>query len=149
MENFILKKEYIFLSLEGKTKEEVLKEIAKKALEVNVVSSADEYFEGLLERENEVTTGFGNGIAIPHARVDAVLKPALLVAKLNNKIDWKALDDNPVELILTIAMPSTNEGNLHLKILAELSRKLMHEEFVNKLLSSATENDLYNVLGGE
>lgn len=149
MDKSVLNKKYIMLDVLAKDKVEVLRKIADFAFEQGVVDDADAYYNGLLARENEVTTGFGEGIAIPHARIKEVNKGALFVMKLRKEVEWEALDDLPVQMVLAIAMPENDNANSHLKLLASLSRKLMHKEFVDKLLASNNIAEVYEILGGE
>lgn len=149
MDKSVLNKNYMMLDVVASNKLEVLRKIADFAFEQGVVDNADAYYKGLIEREQEVTTGFGDGIAIPHARIKEVIKGALFVAKLREEVEWEALDDKPVQMALAIAMPEDDNANSHLKLLASLSRKLMHKEFVDKLLLSNDKNELYEILGGE
>lgn len=90
--------------------------------------SADEVVDAALAREAQSTTAVGNGVAIPHARSSAVSVPTLAFAKLTDPVDWDAPDSEPVDLVFLIAVPE-DAGKQHLKILAQLARALMKDDF--------------------
>lgn len=142
----VINESLIKLSVQAKTKEDVLKEIANIAFNAKRVESAEAYFNGMLERERTSTTGFGDGIAIPHAKIDAILKPAISVIKLKEPVEWEAMDENPVQLIIALAVPAHQEGTIHLQLLAKLSENLMEEEFTSSLLSARTKNEIYQII---
>ena len=136
----------IELNVHAETKEEALKKVAMTAFHAGRVENADSFLHGLLERENTSTTGFGGGIAIPHAKIDEVVKPTITVLKLKEAVDWNAMDDKPVQLLIALAVPTEQEGTLHLKLLAKLSENLMEEEFTASLLSAHTESEIYQTI---
>lgn len=142
----LIKNELIEFDVKAETKEEALRKIAKIAYEAGRVQEQDSYFHGMMEREEEFTTGFGDGIAIPHAKLDVVNEPTICVIKLNKSIDWDAMDGQPVQLIIAMAVPTQHEGKMHLKLLATLSEQLMEEDFKEALLSACTKDDLYNII---
>ncbi|MBA4603787.1 PTS sugar transporter subunit IIA [Thermoactinomyces mirandus] len=142
----IINESLIKLNFHANTKEDVLKEIADIAFNAKRVESAEAYFNGMLERERTSTTGFGGGIAIPHAKIDAILKPTISVIKLREAVDWEAMDDKPVQLIIALAVPANQEGTLHLQLLAKLSENLMEEKFTGSLLSAKTKNEIYQII---
>lgn len=128
------------------TKEEVLKQISKIAFENGIVKSENSYFEGLLERESECTTGFGNGFAVPHCKSSTVNRAAVIICKLDNEVEWKSMDDKPVNFILALAVPELEADTTHIKILSQIARGLMNEEFTEKLKKANSETDIYNLL---
>ncbi|MGL5354707.1 MAG: PTS sugar transporter subunit IIA, partial [Clostridium sp.] len=119
----------IRIDVEKENKNEVLELLARLAFENDIVESEKAYFEGLLERESECTTGFGKGFAIPHCKSITVKKPAVIVCKLKNGVEWEAMDDKPVNFVLGLAIPESEAGTTHLKILSQLARLLMDDEF--------------------
>lgn len=145
MKNGLICEEYIKFGIEAKTKEEALETISRLALENGIVNSRQGYYEGLLEREREATTGFGYGFAIPHAKVEAVEQAALMAVTFKNPVEWDSMDGSPVSFALVIAVPAGDEGNLHLKILAKLARKLIHEEFRERLKGAQTAEEIMEI----
>ena len=93
------------------------------------------------EREQESTTGFGNGIAIPHAKSNNVKTAAILFGRSTTDIEWQSLDGKPVNTFISLLVPA-NEGDVHLKLLAQLSRKLVHQDFVEILKRGDTREVL-------
>ena len=91
------------------------------------------YRKQVYAREEESTTGIGEGIAIPHGKCDAVDKPGLAAMVIPGGVDFDSLDGEPVTLLFLIAAPNT-EDNVHLEVLSRLSMLLMDEDFRNKLL---------------
>ncbi|HBS44020.1 MAG TPA: PTS mannose transporter subunit IIABC, partial [Paenibacillus sp.] len=85
------------------------------------VSSAGDFKEAILAREEESSTGIGLNIAIPHGKSDAVLKPSIVFGIKQNGVDWKSLDGSEAKLIFMIAVPRSSKGNAHLKVLQMLS----------------------------
>lgn len=134
------------LNVEARSKEEALKKVADLVLKAGCVKSAETYYHGMMEREKNSTTGFGSGIAIPHAKMEEVLKPAICVITLKDAVDWKAMDDKPVHLLIALAVPTEHEGSLHLKLLATLSENLMEEHFVHSLLSAKTKHEILSTI---
>lgn len=95
------------------------------------------YRQGVLAREEEGSTGIGEGIAIPHAKVEAVAKPALASMRVQGGVDYDSLDGEPAELFFMIAAPGDG-ADVHLEALARLSKMLMDESFKDALMSAST-----------
>lgn len=88
--------------------------------------------EGILAREAQTSTGLGDGLAMPHAKNKAVLKPTVLFAKSNSGVDYEALDGQPTFLFFMIAAPD-GANDTHLQALAGLSRLLLNPELIADL----------------
>lgn len=142
----LINENLIDLEVEARTKEEVLEVVSRIAYEEGRVQDKDSYLRGLIERERDSTTGFGDGIAIPHAKIEQVMKPTITVIKLKDPVDWNALDNKPVQLIIALAVPLSQEGKLHLQLLARLSGELMEEDFKEALVSANTKEEIYNTI---
>lgn len=145
MEANVFKKENVFLNVEAKTKEEVLKFIGLQAKELNISNDSNGVYEGLVQRESQFTTNLGEFIAIPHTKNDAVLNPAVLVLKFKEDVEWNEGEEK-VKLVINLLMPGQSEGNTHLKLLSALSRKLIHEDFKNALLNSDDANEVTSLI---
>lgn len=136
----LIDEKLVVMDLEASTKKEAIEKLAQAAAESGRVNCTQDYVQAVIEREEAVTTGVGNGIAIPHGKSRAVNEPVIIFGRLKRKIDWDALDNEPVDMIFMLGIPEENVDNVHLKILSQLSRKLMNEEFVSKLrLASSSE----------
>jgi fructose-specific phosphotransferase system IIA component len=141
----LINENLVKLNLEADSQEAALKSLAEAALEQGKISSVEEYVGAVLQRESEYSTAVGFGVAIPHGKTDVVREPFLMFASVKS-MDWKALDDAPIDLIFLIGVPEKDAGSLHLKILASLSRKLMKEDFRNSLRDVKSEAELIELL---
>lgn len=109
------------------------------------IADAETYRRGVYAREEEGTTGIGEGIAIPHCKSSAVIKPGLSALVLKDGVDFDALDGEKVHLIFLIAAPNT-EDNVHLDVLSKLSVLLMDEDFTKALRSAKSVEEFLNVV---
>lgn len=109
------------------------------------ISDVDKYREGVYAREEESTTGIGDGIAIPHCKSDAVSRPGLAAMVVPAGVEFDSLDGEPVNLIFLIAAPDT-EDNVHLDVLSKLSVLLMDEAFTAGLKSAESVDAFLNVI---
>ncbi|WP_152658407.1 PTS sugar transporter subunit IIA [Oceanobacillus sp. CFH 90083] len=112
------------------------------------LKSKRKYIKAVMKREAESTTGIGMGVAIPHGKSKGVREPSLAFGRSQAGIAYDSLDGKPVNLMFLIAVPESS-NDTHLKILSQLSRKLMHEEVRQKLLQMQTKDELYEILGDE
>jgi PTS system fructose-specific IIA component len=144
---YLINKDLIEVDFSAKSKEEVLCKVSQIVYKSGRITNKGFYFEGLMERERNSTTGFGESIAIPHAKIKEVIQPTISIIKLEEPIEWEAMDGQPVKLIIALAIPQ-QESKTHLKILAKLSEQLMEEDFRTALLSANTKSELYTVIKG-
>lgn len=135
MEANVFRKEHVFLNIDATDKNQVLRFISEKAMDLNLTEDCGQVYNGLVDRESQFTTNLGEFIAIPHTKNDAVKSPAVLVLKFNEDVVWNEGEEK-VKLAINLLMPGQAEGNTHLKLLSALSRKLIHEDFKNSLLNS-------------
>ncbi len=136
----------VLTSLDAKDKKEVIYSLSSLLLREHRISDLDSFAQNVLEREKEFSTGFGQGIAIPHGKTTSVLKASVVVAKLAQEIEWDSMDDKPVHLIFLLAVPQTEAGTTHLKILARLAESLMDDEVLDKLAKIENKQELYQYL---
>ncbi|WP_213818864.1 PTS fructose transporter subunit IIABC [Garciella nitratireducens] len=133
-------------NLEGTTREEIIDELIEKLDESGILTSKQQFRQAILTREKEGTTGIGMNIAIPHGKTNAVKRPAIAFGIKRDGVDWKSLDGSVSKLIFMIAVPESGAGDMHLKILQMISRKLMDEEFRNQLLNIKTKREALELL---
>lgn len=100
---------------------------------------------GLAEREKLGSTGFGGGVAIPHARIPEISRIVVLVARLAKPIDFAAVDDVSVDIVVAMLSPP-NAGAEHLKALARISRRFRDRGFVEKLRGAGSRDAFYALL---
>lgn len=142
----LVNKKLIVINLEAEDKNEAIGKLISMTKNEDKIISEEDFLSCVLQREKEFSTGIGNGIAIPHGKSETVKEAIIAIAKLKKAIDWESIDSGLVDLIFLLGVPERNKENLHLKILAQLSRKLMDEEFVEMLRNAATEQEIYNAL---
>jgi PTS system nitrogen regulatory IIA component len=128
-------------SLQSHTKTEVINELIEILNADGKLSDKDKYKEAVLRREKEFSTGIGMGIAIPHAKDSSVKEAALTLGISKGGIDYEALDGTAAHLFFLIAVPA-DSNDVHLKVLSYISRKLMHQEVRDSLMSAKTYEDV-------
>lgn len=141
----IMNDKMIKLQLESKDKISVIRELAELLYENDKLYDKEKYIEAVLKREEEFSTGVGMGIAIPHGKSSAVKEPALAFGRSIEGIDYGALDGKPSNFFFIIAVPE-NSNDEHLRLLSQISRKLMHNEVREKLLKANTPSEVIEAL---
>lgn len=131
-------------ALKATSKKQALQELAREAARHLDVGER-EIFDVLLGRERLGSTGVGAGIAIPHGKLGKISHLFGLFARLDEPIDFDAVDDAPVDLMFLLLAPE-NAGADHLKALARVSRTLRDGSFCNKLRRCETSAGLYSLL---
>lgn len=123
------------------TKEDVLAQVASMFGAAYGIDSSV-VLDGLEERERLGSTGFGGGVAIPHARSAAVTRPAAVLLRLAHPVEYDAADGMPVELVFGLLSPE-NAGATHLHALAAISRMVRDESVLEALLEAPDPEALY------
>ncbi len=136
--------EAVIPSLKVKNKKQALQELAQKAAALTGLDGRL-IFDTLLQRERLGSTGVGRGIAIPHGRLPGLKNIVSVFARLDEPIDFEALDEEPVDLIFLLLAPEQSGGD-HLKALARISRLLREPASIEKLRASENRAALYSVL---
>lgn len=142
----IISLDLIDTALTANSRDGVIDEMIEKLRADGALSSSSEFKQAILNREQESSTGIGMNIAVPHGKSNAVLKPRVVFGIKQEGIHWNSVDGTPAKLIFMIAIPAENKGNEHLKILQMLSRKLMDDEFRDRLLQVQTKQEAYELL---
>lgn len=141
----LLSKDTIILNLKSKTKLEVIDELIDKLDTAGKLNDREEYKKAILKREEEFSTGVGDGVAIPHAKTSAVKLPSLAFGYSKEGIDYGSLDGKPAHIFFMIA-GGENANNEHLETLSRLSVMLMNEDFKKKITNIKTEEDLLRII---
>lgn len=141
----LLDRRSVSLTAAPKTKSETLDMAVDLMVKSEKISDREAYRKQVYLREEESTTGIGEGIAIPHGKCDAVKKPGLAAMVIKNGVEFEALDDEPVTLLFLIAAPST-EDNIHLDVLSKLSVMLMDEEFTESLRNASSVDEFMDII---
>ena len=141
----LLSKDGIELNVNAKDKNDIINKMTKLMLKTGRITDLNAYTELVLKREEEGSTGVGEGIAIPHGKGDCVTEPGLVAMVVPNGVEYDALDGKPVNLLFMIAAPNTSD-NVHLDVLSRLSTMLMDADFKNKLISAKSKEEFLNII---
>ena len=128
-------------NLQATTKSEVINELIDILDADGKLSDKEQYKAAVLHRETEFSTGIGMGIAIPHAKDSSVKEAALTLGISAKGLDYESLDETPAHIFFLIAVPA-DSNDVHLKVLSFISRKLMHQEVRDNLMSAKTYEDV-------
>ena len=123
----LINADLVSLDLHAASKEEAIRTLAELMVSAGRASDADLLFRDVLAREAQMQTGIEGGIGIPHARTSAVAEPTLAFAKAPEGVDFGSAD-GPADLIFLITVPEGSDAD-HMKIIASLARRLVHESF--------------------
>ena len=143
----LLTSERVISSLRAPSKKQVLQELSRRAAEITGLNERA-IFDILLERERLGTTGVGSGIAIPHGKLPDLEEIFGVFARLENPIDFDAVDEQPVDLIFLLLAPES-AGADHLKALARISRLLRNHTVCERLRAATDQHSLFALLTGE
>lgn len=141
----LLSKESVLLNIDVKDKDACLVKLVDLMAASGKISDKKLYLDAVYAREEEGTTGVGNGIAIPHGRCSGVKEPGLAAMTINGGVEYNALDSKPVDLAFLIAAPE-GSGSVHLEILSKLATMLMDENFVADLKKAKTVEKFLKVI---
>ena len=141
----LLDKQSISLNGAPKDKKEALDQVVDLMAKSGKINDVEAYRQRVYAREEESTTGIGEGIAIPHGKCDAVTKPGLAAMVVKDGVDFDSLDGETVHLIFIIAAPNT-EDNIHLDVLSKLSVLLMDEQFTADLLNAKSVDEFLEIV---
>lgn len=133
------------LNVTASSKEEVLKKAVELMVRQGNITDKEQYLKAVFAREEEGTTGVGDGIAIPHGRCEGVSQPGLIAMVIPKGVDYDALDDEPVDLLFLIAA-NPKSGSAHIDILSKLSGMLMNDEFTAALKSAKSPQEFLKVI---
>lgn len=141
----LLDKRSISLNGAPKSKEEALDQVVALMAKSGKINNEEAYRKQVYAREEESTTGIGEGIAIPHGKCDAVDRPGLAAMVVKDGVDFDALDGEPVTLIFLIAAPNTKD-NVHLDVLSKLSVLMMDEAFSDSLRNARSVDEFLEII---
>lgn len=140
----ILSRDGIVPSLKAKSKKQALQDLSERAASLTGLAARDIY-DGLLQRERLGSTGLGRGIAIPHVKLKSLDRIHCLFARMEEPIEFEALDNEPVDLIFLLLAPEHASGD-HLKALARISRLLREPNTLERLRAAKDKLTLHAVL---
>ncbi len=144
---YYLAKELVLPDLKSATKTDVLNELIAPLGEAYPEIDTDQTVRVLLDREKLGTTGIGDGIAIPHGKLEKLEKVIVIVGRSREGVDFNALDHNPCTIFFLVLAPEQVAG-MHLRVLAHISRLLKDEEFRKAFLEADDLESLWGLLKG-
>ena len=144
----LLTKDTIVLNMKASSKSEAIDELVGQLDQAGKLENRDEYKQAIQAREEQSTTGIGEGIAIPHAKTSAVKDPAIAFGRSQDGLDYESLDGQPTNLFFMIAA-SEGANNTHLETLSRLSSYLMDTKFREQLEAAKTEADVIEAINAK
>lgn len=140
----ILSEDMVLANVEAENKRSLLEKLSSYVAEKENMDK-NPIFEAILERENLGSTGYGDGVAFPHARIDGLNKVITVFARLDKGVDYDSLDSHPVDLVAFLLSPEKS-GEDHLRALAVMSRVLKDEETCRKIRTAKSAHEIYLAL---
>lgn len=143
----LLKKDLILVKIDEniKTKFDAISFISQKCS--SYITDIEALKDAFISREEISSTGFGGGVAIPHAKLANFTSPLVGIFKFKDGVDWDSIDEEPVKVAIALVMPEGDDT--HLSVLAKFSRKLMNEDFTNYIFNEDDVENLYNFITKE
>lgn len=137
----MLTRDTMDLNLKSKNKNQVIDRMADILFQSKKISDREVFKEGILKRESQSSTGLEEEIAILHAKNSAVLVPSIAFGRIKEGVDYDSLDGEPSTLIFMIAAPE-NATDSHIETLAQLTHRLLEDDFREELLKAETADDV-------
>ena len=144
----ILSADSTLVDLKGETKEDIIAELVDTLAVGDAISDRDKVLQAVLEREKIMSTGIGDGIAIPHGKSDAVEKLVAALGTQRRGVDFEALDGEPAYVFFLLVSPANVSGP-HIKALARISRLLKNDDFKKKLIAAETAAEIIEIIETE
>jgi len=146
MDKNILNIEHVFLDVQVESQKEAFKLIAKQFYEKGYATDEKKAYKGLIKREKEGSTGFNEGIAIPHAKIKEIIKPGVFIFQFANHLEWDSIDNSKVQIAIALAIPENDANRDHLKILSSIARKLIDDDFRAQLKIQVSREKLFELV---
>ena len=144
----ILSAETMIVGLKGNSKEEIIEELVDCLDAGDAISDRDKVLQAVVEREKIMSTGIGDGIAIPHGKSDAVQRLVAALGTHRRGVDFEALDGEPAFVFFLLVSPANVSGP-HIKALARISRLLKNDEFKKSLTEASTPAEVLEAIAEE
>lgn len=142
----VMRKSCINLNLKGRTKAEIIEEMADMFEESGVLSSREQFIRDVYLREKEGPTGIGDGVAIPHGKSDAVITTAMAVGRAEEYIEWESMDEGPVKVFVMFAVNSADKSQL-VSLLSQVAVALCDEEVIKQLFITKNADEIIELFG--
>ncbi len=141
----LLKPENIKLDLEGRTKSEVIEELVEHLAESCEKCDADTLYEAVMDRESKGSTGLEMGVAIPHAKCDAVGTMSIVIGVSRKGVDFESLDGKPAQLFFLMIAPMSESGP-HVQAIAKIVKMIKIDGFRQKLIKAGRNEDVIEAI---
>jgi fructose-specific phosphotransferase system IIA component len=141
----VLEENHVFVQMDGKTKEDAIKFLVESIADSGIFEKSDDIFHAVLDRERIMTTGVGNGVAIPHCKHASCNDFKLAIGISKNLLDFNSIDKKPVSIVFLLVGPNTVAGN-HIKLLSKISKLISREEIREKILEFSSEKEVYDFI---
>ncbi len=138
--------EHVKIGLESERKEEVIEELVELLVSACDLCDADTIYQAVMNREREGSTGLEKGVAIPHAKCDAVERLSIVVGISKEGIEFDAQDGKPTNLFFLMIAPPTESGP-HVQAIAKIVKMIKVENFRKKLINAKTPQEVLEVIG--
>ncbi len=142
-----IEKKQVIAGLSARTKNEVLAELIEPLIKMRPSLIQDKVFDVLLTREYLGTTGIGDGVAIPHGKIEDLDEVLIVAGRSRQGIDFASLDHKPAHIFFLVLAPEKSAGK-HLKILAFISRMLQDHSFKESFMRAESRDELWNLIAG-
>ena len=136
---------HVKIRLEGNGKEEVIEELVSLLVDTSDVEDPDAIYEAVMNREREGSTGLEKGVAIPHAKSDAVKSLSIVIGISRAGVDFAALDGKPSHLFFLMVAP-TSESGPHVQAIAKIVKMIKLDKFRKKLLDAKKPDDVVEAI---
>ncbi|MGL5617736.1 MAG: PTS fructose transporter subunit IIABC [Metamycoplasmataceae bacterium] len=138
----------IFINVDLKTRDDTFDFISSKAVSLGIITknNKQKLINAFIKREEESTTGFQDGFAIPHARIKEIKEPAIIVVRSSYYIDWKSMDGQPTAMAFALLIPWDQSSKLHIDTLSKMATLLLDSEFRSNMLSLESKEQIFNYL---
>ena len=138
--------DHVILDLDAATQDDVFRAVAAAAERDGVTTSADDLYDGFVQREREVTTGLMDGYAIPHTKTEAASRAAMYYVRTTSPLTWETMDGSDVTNMFCLIAPANAAGNPHLTLLSALASCLLEDEFKDAVAHAATAQELVSLV---
>lgn len=144
----VLSPDAVWVDLKATTKEGIIEEMVDRLIAAGKLTDRAAAIAAIVEREEKMSTGMQNGVAIPHGKTDSVTELITAIGIQCNGVDFKSIDDLPATIFVLTLSPVNRTGP-HIQFLAEISRIISHADVRAKLLAAKTHGEIYELMTGK
>lgn len=144
----VLSPDTVWVDLKAGTKQGILEEMVDRLVAAGKITARDEVLKSILEREEKMSTGMQNGVAIPHGKTDAVKSLVAAVGLQKDGVEFDSMDGSPCTIFIMTLSPIKRAGP-HMQFLAEVSRLISQPAERDRLLAARTHAEIYELLTGK